>query len=246
MLVYNNYEGRKSFMKKILFVIIILMMFVISGKAFAEIDQQLILNDMQMQDKINSIGFKILNANKIDKRMVFVYDDKNKESILKEPGLTSRQVVVYKDSINFADNEEEIAAFLAREICKTAESYTGFWKGIVGSAQVKVAPKKYELLFDKRAVDFMVNAGYNPLALITFINKSFVQKRYDMISNHNLTSKRLANIYEYIYFNYPYFLVNNEYINNEYYQNFLLTSIENRKKLQQKINTGSKERIKYE
>ena len=60
MLVYNNYEGRKSFMKKILFVIIILMMFVISGKAFAEIDQQLILNDMQMQDKINSIGFKIL------------------------------------------------------------------------------------------------------------------------------------------------------------------------------------------
>ncbi len=233
-------------MKKILFIIIISMMFLIPCRAFAEIDSHLILSDMQMQDKISSIGFKLLNANKIDKRMVFVYDEREKKIVLKESGLTDRQIVVYRNYINFAANEAEIAAFLAREICKTAESYTGPWKGFVSSAQVKFAPKKYEILFDKRAVDMLVNAGYNPLALITFINKSYVQKRYDKISTHNLTSKRLAIIYEYIYFHYPNFLVNNEYINNEYYQNFLLNSIENRKKLLQKINSGSKERIKYE
>jgi hypothetical protein len=61
-----------------------------------------------------------------------------------------------------------------------------------------------------------------------------------------LTSKRLANVYEYIYTKYPYYLKNNEYITNEAYQNFLLTSVENRKKLQDKVRTGSKKEIKYE
>ena len=39
---------------------------------------------------------------------------------------------------------------------------------------------------------------------------------------------------------------NNEYINNKYYQNFLLTSIENRKLLEEKIKTNSSKELKYE
>ena len=92
----------------------------------------------------------------------------------------------------------------------------------------------------------MVNAGYNPVALITYIQKTSPQRRFDAISNHNLTSKRLAIIYEYIYVKYPYYLKNNEYIDNENYQNFLLTSRDNRRLLQEKIMTGSGERLKYE
>ena len=79
-----------------------------------------------------------------------------------------------------------------------------------------------------------------------FINKTCAQAKGDKISRHNLTSKRLATIYEYITFKYPRFLKDNEYINNQYYQNFLLTSVENRKKLEHKIQIRSKERIKYE
>ena len=108
------------------------------------------------------------------------------------------------------------------------------------------SPKKYEIIADKLAVDMMVNAGYNPLGLITFINKTCPQRRFDFVSNKNLTSKRLAIIYEYIVKKYPYFLVNNTYLNNEYYQNFLLTSQENRRMLKKHLETGSKEKIKYE
>ena len=135
---------------------------------------------------------------------------------------------------------------IAREISKSAESYFGGFRGFVTSFQVKAAPKKYERLFDKRAVDYMVKAGYNPLGLITYLNKSQPQKRYDTISRHNLTSKRLSNIYEYIFVKYPYYLKYNEYIENEAYQNFLLTSIENRKKLHEKIKSGSDKAVKYE
>ena len=58
----------------------------------------------------------------------------------------------------------------------------------------------------------MVKAGYNPLGLITYIHKTVPQARQDKISSNNLTSKRLANIYEKIYMQYPSFLVNNTYI----------------------------------
>lgn len=242
-------------MKKIFYILLCLLIFAgttyaknpdnITNENTQQTETETILKDMEIQNRISNIGFKILNANKIDVRMVFVYK-KDSPKIKAEPALTSRQIIVYGDSIQFASDDNEIAAFLAREICKGAESYSGQMKGFVGSAQIKCAPKKYELLFDKRAVDFMVKAGYNPLALITFINKSFEQKRFDKFSNHNLTSKRLANIYEYIYFQYPYFLVNNEYIENESYQHFLLSSIENRRKLQEKIKTGSKEKVDYE
>lgn len=203
------------------------------------------IDDMKIQNYISNIGMKILNANKIDKRMAFVFHKKDAK-IKGEPSLTRRQIVVYKDDIKFVADDSELAAYLAREIAKCASSYDGMWNGFVSSAQIKLAPKKFELYFDKRAVDYMVAAGYNPLALITFINKSYEQKRFDKISNHNLTSKRLANIYEYIYTKYPVFLADNEYINNEAYQNFLLNSLENRKKLHEKIKTGSRERINYE
>ncbi len=228
-------------MKKLLLVLILCIF--MCNQAFAS--EENISKDKAIQNNISEIGFKILNANKIDKRIVFAYNRKSK-LIKGEPGLSKRQVVLYDKTIQYTESDNEIAAALAQEISKAAESYSGAINGFVTSAQIKAAPKKYELIFDKTAVDYMVKAGYDPIALIVFINKSCPQKRFDLLSSKNLTSKRLANIYEYIYFKYPYFLQNNEYINNEYYQNFLLTSLENRKKLYEKIKTNSKETIKYE
>lgn len=197
-----------------------------------------------IQEHISNIGYKILNSNKIEARMVFMYSPQGKK-IDTAPELRKRQIIIYDNKIQFANNDDEIAAMLSREISKTAESYVD-GKGVVTSAQVKMAPKKYELYFDKRAVDIMVKAGYNPLGMITYLHKTYPQKRQDKISRSNLTTKRLANVYEYIYIKYPYYLKNNEYLTNDVYQNFLLTSIDNRKKLQDKVRANSKKEIKYE
>lgn len=239
-------------MKKILVLLFMLVLF-IGNEAFSKEETTTtqkasktpLVEDLRIQNHIDEIGFKILNANKIDVRMVFVYDKET--SILNiEPTLRKRQIIAYDKLIKHASSEAELAAFLSREICKGAESHTGMWNGFLNSLQIKAAPKKYELFQDKRGVDFMVTAGYNPLAMITYINKAYPQKRQDKISRSNLTSKRLAHIYEYIYTKYPIYLQNNEYIENYYYQNFLLTSQENRKKLHDKIKSGSKKRVKYE
>lgn len=60
---------------------------------------------------------------------------------------------------------------LAREISAAVKSYSGIWGGTLDSVQVALGSKKFETVADKRAVDYMVNAGYNPLALIVLLIK---------------------------------------------------------------------------
>lgn len=209
--------------------------------------EQKIVKEQTAQSRINDMGSKILNTNKIDKRMIFVYNSQEKKSLLKmDPSVTSRQIILYDGDYKFIQNDDELAALVSRGILTAMKSYHGAFNGYLSALQIKAAPKKFEIVADKRAVDFMVNAGYDPIGLITFIQKSYPQKRFDRFSNRNLTSRRLAIIYEYIYTKYPYFLANNKYFENEHYQNFLLTSQDNRRMLQEKIKTGSKKEPDYE
>lgn len=211
-------------------------------------DEKVLIEQNTINCRINKVGTKILNANQIEKRIVFAYDKAAKVSALKgTKSLTKRQVVVYEDAYKDIETEDELAAYIAREIPAALRSYDGVASGWLSSAKIKAAPKKYELVFDKFAIDYMVKAGYNPLALIVFINKTCPQKRQDVISSNNLTSKRLAHIYEYIYMKHPSFLVNNTYLENDYYQNFLLTSQANRKLLEEKVkNKDWKAKLEYE
>ena len=210
------------------------------------VEQQL-NTENTIQSRIDKIGTDILNYNKIPKRIVFTYDKKEKKSLLStDKVLTKRQIIVYDGLYQSVQTDDELAAMLAREISTALKTYSGIWGGTLDTIQVALGSKKFETVSDKRAVDYMVNAGYNPLALIIYINKTCPQKRFDKFSRHNLTSKRLARIYEYITYKYPQYLEENEFINNEYYQNFLLTSVDNRRKLEEKIQNNSNEEIKYE
>ena len=232
-------------------IILLILALLIPVQVFAKTEQNVtdekILLNQSIQSRVNDIGAKLLNANRIEQRIVFVYDEKGKDSLLKiDKSVTSREIVLYGSEYKFIQNDDELAAYLSRGILAAMKSYHGFFKGYLSALQLKAAPKKFEVVADKRAVDFMVAAGYNPIGLITFIQKSCPQKRYDTISTKNLTSKRLAIIYEYIYTKYPYFLSNNSYLENEHYQNFLLTYQENRKMLYEKIKSGKKGTLHYE
>ncbi len=208
--------------------------------------QDVLKKESETQLKLTNTGVKILNSNKIDERIVFAYDNTEAEKKLKlDKTLINRQIVVYGYDLKYIEDDNELAAFLSRRIAEAYRSYSGAFNGRLSSLKIKAAPKKYQIVFDKIAVDYMVKAGYNPVAMITFVNKSKVQKRTNSLTE-NLTSKRLAIIYEYIFTKYPYYLKNNEYFFNENYQNFLLTSQNNRKMLEEKIKSGSKEELKYE
>ena len=232
-------------MNTINIAIFILSIALFSNCIFA--NEEKLTKENEIQTKINNCGYKILNSNQIENRIIFVYDDDGKKSILKNnKTLLDREIIVYQDAYKNMENIDEMAAFIAREIVIASRSYDGVANGFLRSLQIKAAPKKFEIVADKQAVDFMVKSGYNPIGLITYIQKTVSQKRQDLISTHNLTSKRLAIIYEYIYTKYPYYLKENPYFKTESYQNFLLTSINNRKMLEEKIKNNSKGNLKYE
>jgi len=228
-------------MKKIIAICILSMLL---NPAFAVDTLQ---EQNAIQTRIDKVGTNLLNYNKIPKRIVFTYSPKSKKALLStDKTLTQRQVIVYDGLYQSVQTDDELAAMLAREISTAVKSYSGIWGGALDSVQVALGSKKFETVADKRAVDYMVNAGYSPVALIIYINKTCPQKRTDRFSRHNLTSKRLARIYEYITYKYPQYLTSDEYLNNEYYQNFLLTSINNRKMLEEKIQTKSSKELHYE
>ena len=227
-------------------IIVLMAVFTIVTPAFGY-DESVLAKENFIQTRIDAVGTNLLNYNKIPKRIVFTYDKSEKKKLVStDKSLTKRQVIVYDGLYQSVQTDDELAAMLAREIATVMKSYSGLWGGMLDSLQVALGSKKFEMVSDKRAVDYMVSAGYNPLALIVYINKTCPQKRFDKISRHNLTSRRLAHIYEYITYKYPQYLENNEYINNPYYQNFLLTSVDNRRKLEEKIKNKSSKEVDYE
>lgn len=230
--------------KKVIVALFFISFLTLSASGVEEID---LLTQNSIQSRIDNVGTQLLNYNKISKRIVFTYNAKEKKKTLRtDKSLSKRQVIIYDSLYQSIQSDDELAAALAREISAVIKSYSGVWGGTLDSLQVALGAKKFETVADKRAVDYMVNAGYNPLALIILINKTCPQKRFDKFSRHNLTSKRLARIYEYITYKYPQYLQDNDYISNPYYQNFLLTSLENRKKLDEKIKNNSTKEIDYE
>ena len=62
--------------------------------------------------------------------------------------------------------------------------------------------RKDEFEADLSGVDLLVKAGYNPLAMISVLNK-ICGNYIDIISTHPSGEKRLMNVYDYVSYNYP-------------------------------------------
>ncbi len=231
-------------MKKFLFALFFILIMNISRCAYAY-EFEVISNDSaaKIQDQISRIGFRILNANSIDKRMVFFYDTSRTLNAFTTH--RDRQIVLYRGLYNMMNTDDEIAAVLSHEISHAVDGYQGIFKGYFTYITNSLNPKKYEYKADKRAVDFMVKAGYHPVALIVVMNKAFPQARYDWYGTHPLPSRRMIEVYAYIYKKYPEYLVNNPYEKEVFYQNFLLNSKQNREKFKKSVESKSKGHVNY-
>lgn len=200
----------------------------------------------ELQTRMNSVGFRILNSNRIEHRFTFMAINRvYTRDFWTDVSSVNRIVWVKPVVIPYIDSDDELAAILSHSLAHGVDTYDGALRGYVSILNYWVAPNKYDLKADKTAVDYMVNAGYNPLAIITILNKIGKQYRYDIFSNHTLVSRRMMLIYEHIYTKYPSILVNNDYKDNIYYQNFLLTSRNNRMKLLEKVKSGSNKKVNY-
>ena len=225
-----------------LFVLLALLIF--CAQVYASDNMFVSATEAAKQEQhINEVGFRLLNANGINTRARFILS--TSKEINAYCTFNIRSIVIYRGLYTRLGSDDELAAVLGHEISHSVDSYKGIFRGAFSIVNNVVSPKKYEYKADKRAVDYMVNAGYNPVAMIIVMNKNFPQYRFDWNSSHPLTTRRAMEVYEYIYKKYPEYLANNAYRDNLYYQNFLLTSRENRAKFQEKVKTNSTKKLKY-
>lgn len=182
------------------------------------------------EEKINLIGSKILQANKIPNRVNFVLL-KGNYTVNAGTYYTDKSIRVYAGLLNYIDNDDELAAVLSHEIAHAMDFYDGFGKLIV----MKFNSKSYEYKADEIGIDYMVKAGYNPIAMITVMNKIGGENIFDWgtFTSHPKTSSRLLKDYEYIYKKYPKFL-NSKMAKNTYYRNWTYTAEKDIKKFQQR------------
>ena len=218
-------------MKK--FLIGLIVFIAASTACFAD-NVYILEKDAPNQQRVMKIGYRVLNANQIENRMTFLYSNKN--VVNAAAYATSKTIVIYKGLLPFIDDDNEIAAIICHEVAHGLDYFAGYWRRVA----MDFLPKKYERKADLKGVDLMVNAGYNPVAMIVVLNKICDEPSYfENGGTHPAGSERLAAVYEYIYAKYPAYLADNDYKNNLYYQNFLLTSKAAREQIRKKYNQSA-------
>ena len=97
------------------------MVFPLASFAIEDIKAEDIQKESAVQKRLNDVGVSILNSNKIDGRVVFVYDKTEvKEKLKLDKTLVDRQIIVYGYDYKFIEDDNELAAYLSRRI---AEAY---------------------------------------------------------------------------------------------------------------------------
>ena len=168
------------------------------------------------EEKVLKVGQKIMMDNKIPKR-VPIFVNSNNKVVNATSNPYDKTVNIYSGMFLYIDNDDELAYVLSHEIAHSVEAYGGMIKYMSMNAN----SKKYEQKADLNAIDYMVKAGYNPVAAITMGNKIFGEPVWDwgFTYLHPKGSKRLIDMYKYIYVKYPQYL--NSYLTNTpSYKNF--------------------------
>lgn len=195
-------------------------------------DYRLWQRNGRYEQKVFEVGYTLLNANSSKNRVAFqVFEQKNLINAF--AFWPSSNVIIFKQIFPYIDSDDELAALLAHEIAhiQQSDSAKTFWIQTIDI--LGFTSKHYEHKADLKGVDLMVKAGYNPIAMLTFLNKLaredhwFIRKLDYILwfQSHPTGSKRLSKIYNHILINYPQFITQG--YESPYYVNFLMNSEKN-------------------
>lgn len=240
-------------MKK--FLVLVLIMFtmpVLSVKAESSYS-----NLNSVKEKVDTIGQKILTGNKLPKEVSFNIVESEEVNAYAD---SESNIVVYTGILKIVEKDDELAGIMSHEIGHIMKSHcykqtffnillniaTSSVKNEKAAAGAQIASglasnkvsRVQEYDADFTGADLMYKAGYNPLGLVSALNK--ISSNYvDVFSDHPSGSKRLMTLYDYINYNYPD-AVNKGY-DTQSYKNFLAYA----QSALDKRNSSEKEQAKY-
>ncbi len=200
-------------MKK--FIILFLSLFIFGTYAYSAATTD------TTETKVNTIGQKILIENKLPKSVSF--------SVVKSETVNAyadseNKIVVYTGLIKLVEKDDELAGIMAHEIghimkshcykqtffnialnyltSKISNEYAAIGAEVASGLASNKISRVQEYDADYTSADLMYKAGYNPLGLISVLNK--ISSNYvDLFTDHPSGDKRLMALYDYINYNYP-------------------------------------------
>jgi predicted Zn-dependent protease len=209
-------------------------------------------SEEQQNNAVKRIGTSLLSKSKIpsSRQVAFLVVQQDEVNAYTDQ---NNNVVVYRGILPYLEKEDELAFIIAHELGHVEQYHvvrgmfrsgilsiltsfigtktnTGNLSGVAGDMAYKKFSRNDEFKADKRGIDFLVAAGYNPLASICVLYK--IGSNYmDIWADHPSTEKRITKDYLYIEENYPQYIEKG--FNSTYY-NKALTQI------QAQINKKSK------
>jgi len=212
-------------MKKFLSLLILLFIGLSAHAEIIQIETNVNMTNFwektgRYEEKVLDVGTKIINANKIDKRIA-IQTDRHLRIINAITRYQDKTVVIYYGILPYMDNDDELAYVLGHEMGHALDAYGGFFKWL----DMGLNSKEYEFKADLIGIDLMAKAGYNPVAAITCANKWMPEDYWDfgVFTTHPKTSRRLMEMYKYIYRKYPWAL-KTDMVHNVNYENFTYSS----------------------
>ena len=217
-------------------------------------------------DKVAPVGSNILTKNNIKSDYTFKVVNGAADNSTTS---TSKIVQVSSTDLTYAGNDNEVAAVVSTELGqlingKTAKDrFRSAAKAAIAeklsadnvlntAANSEYVKNKTTLsdykLADMTGVDLMVNAGYNPLAMVVVITKA-PGSNIELVMGKPANSERAMSVYDYITYNYPDKIKAG--YNCQEYRNFLayaepiVTSRNNNKRSLKKFNK-EQEKLKTE
>ena len=196
--------------------------------------------------RVNTIGSKLLKANNVNYPIEFKVSE---EEDINAYANIDKEIYVYKGLLEYVDNDEELAGVIGHEMGHIINGHCAK-QGVLNTGIAVVASmvttnetasavgqtlaankisRNDEFEADITGVDLMVKAGYNPLAMVSLLNK--ISGNYiDILQTHPSGEKRILNVYNYTEYNYASKLAKG--YNTESYQKALVMinpTIEKRK-----------------
>ena len=171
--------------------------------------------------QINTMGQKILQENQLPREVKFNIVESETVNAYAD---SDNNIVIYTGILNLVEQDEEIAGIMAHEIghimkshcykqtffnlalnivkSKITNKYAATGAELASGLASNKVSREHEYDADYTSADLLYKAGYNPLGLISVLNK--ISSNYiDILADHPSGDKRLMALYDYINYNYP-------------------------------------------
>ena len=165
------------------------------------------------QDRVPTVGKTLLTKNDLPSKTTFkVINGTVDNSNVSTTGV----IYIPKDQLEYAGNDNEVAAVVAHEIGSIINGKSSKEKlrnivqnttGATNSIATSFINSKTQMKDNKDAditgVDLMIKAEYNPLAMIVVLTKQPSTSTFEALSGKPSNSERAMNIFDYLSYNYP-------------------------------------------